>query len=193
MNSRKILLLCAALFLALASGCAAVATRKAKDALFGSSGTVRILTLKDTTAAEYPYVMVEKVTTDFVDADETLGDIRTDLIQQINNNEDLNKKAFMAGTAVPGSPALRIEGELLDYDKGSKIKRAATLGGDAYIIMRYTIKDARTGETLAVFNSGGFIAGDIDLGGTMDDVISILNQNVIRYLKGELHKMMKEE
>jgi hypothetical protein len=190
MNSRKILLLGAALFLVLASGCA-VAARKAKSALFGSRGTVRILTLKDKTAAEYQYVMVERFTTDFVGVDETLVNIRAGLIRQINEDEDLNKKAFATGAAVPGSPALRIQGELLDYDEGSKIKRAMTIGGQAYIIMRYTIKDARTGETLAVFNSGGFVAGDIDLGGTMDDVISILNQNVICYLKGELHEMMR--
>ena len=186
MNSRKILLLlCAALFLTLASGCA-TAGRKVKSVFYGSRGTVHVLAMKDKGADGYPYVIVERFTTELRGADKTLGTIRTNLIQLINNNKDPKKEAF-AGATGAGSPALRIEGELLDFSEGDKFKRAATIGGEAYIIMRYTVKDARTGETLAVFNSGGFIAGNIAIGGKMDDVIPVLNWNVIRYLKGELH------
>ncbi len=187
MNSRKILLLlCAALFLAFASGCA-TAGRKVKSVFYGSRGTVHVLALKDKSAAGYPYVIVEKFTTELGGADETLGTMRTNLVQLINDNKDPKKEAFVGATGA-GSPALRIEGELLDFSEGDKFKRAATIpGGEAYIIMRYTVKDARTGETLAVFNSGGFIAGNIAISGKMDDVIPVLNWNVIRYLKGELH------
>jgi hypothetical protein len=186
MNSRRILLLYAALLLALASGCATTVGRKAKGVFYGSSGIVHPLVLEGKTAAEYPYVIVERFTTELKGADDLLGKIHANLIPLINNNDDLNKKAYVAGTAVPGSPALRIEGELLDLSEGDKLRRATTTGGEAYIIMRYTVKDARTGETLAVFNSAGFIGGNIGISGKMDDIIPILNWSVIRYLEGEL-------
>lgn len=189
MKIRHLLLSCAVLTMAFSSGCAVMAARKAKDAFFGTRGTVRPIHVAQKDPAGYPHVILGEFTTDLEDEAlcKTLDEIRSHLLRLIN--EEMNTKAFAAEDAAAGTPAICISGTLLDCDEGSKIGRATTFGGQAYIIMRYTVTDACTGETLAVFNSRGFIEGNIALGGEMKDVIPVLNYGVIRYLRGELCEM----
>jgi len=191
MNSRRILLLYAALLLTLASGCAAVAARKAKSAVLGAWDSAFPIVIADRDLAGYPNVIVAKFSCDFEDKLAgvfALSDIRHDLVKQINEDEELKKKALMSAACVSASPTLLIEGELLDCEKGHKLRRATTLGGQAHIIMRYTVKDFSTGEVLAVFNSRGFITGNLTLGGDIKDAIPEVNKGVIRYLKGDLRE-----
>lgn len=192
MNMRKMLLLCAAVALLSSAGCVRMATRKAGSVAFGEKSSVWVLNISDANPKEYHYVQVNPFTSDLGPKlpGTLLNDMRVGLIKQINENEDINK-IYTAGDTAPGSPALVVECQILDLEKGNRLARATTVGGTAFIIARYTIKD-ESGNVLAVFNARGFLEGGLS-GGTIEDVIRITNLGVIDYLQDKLREREKEQ
>lgn len=187
MNLRKLFLLCGALLLVLSAGCVGVATRKAGSVAFGEKGSVMMISRSDRNPLDYNRVEVARLTDELGAKMPSAipGKIQGDLIRRIN--EDENIKGFYRAVAFDQSSveqALVIEGVVLDYEEGNRAKRAATFGGEAFVIVRFTVRDKNSGETLAVFNSRGFLKDSLMFGGDMNNAIAQVNAGVLQYLRG---------
>jgi len=194
MNVRKMIVLCAAAVMLSSAGCLRLFVRKAGSVAFGEKSSTLVLQLSAQMPNEFHYVEVAPLTSELGAKlpPTLLNDIRVALVKQINENED-TKKIYTAGDVAPGMPALVVEGVVYDLEKGSRVQRAATIGGEAFIIARFAIKDKETGDTLAVFNSRGFLQDSLYFGGNINDAVRQLNLGVIDYLKGKLHEKEKNE
>jgi hypothetical protein len=188
MYNRTTLLLFMALGLAMSAGCVSLAGRKAVSVVTGEKSSVRVISISDTNLKEeYHYVQVNRFTSDLAPnlPATLLTDMRVALIQQINESK-ATKSNYAAADAASGKPALVVDCQVLDFEEGSRLQRAATIGGTAHIIARFTIKDSETGKTLAVFNSRGFLSDSLNFGGNIDDAVKTVNLGVIDYLDGKL-------
>lgn len=194
MNARKMFFLCAATAaLVFATGCPSLVVRKAGSVAFGEKSSVWVLNISDSNPKDCHYVQVNAFTSDLGPKLPTtlLNDMRVNLIQQINENKN-TKENFSAGDAAPGSPALVVDCQVLDFEKGNRLARAATVGGTAYIIARYTVRND-SGEVLAVFNCRGFLQDSLWAGGNINDAVQIVNLGVIDYLQDKLREREKEQ
>lgn len=182
----------AALF-ATSAGCAIVtplglATTKAESLVMGKQSSALPIYISKTDPRTYRNIIIDPPVTalrDKVPAD-TMKKIYEDLVNRVNSDGDTIYFAYRAEAAPKDPHALRIHIEVLDYEEGSQTLRATTFGGMGYLIVRYTVTDAKTGKTLAIFNGRGFLKDSFMFGGSIDEAIGLANAAVIDYLKGKL-------
>jgi hypothetical protein len=182
-NAHKAAALAATLCLAiaLATGCT-VAARKVGSVVGGKKGDIAVFKGDNVNLAKYTIARVNKLTSELGgNSEQYLRQIRNDGILQIRAS-GLFKSVLSDEPLVTDQPVLLIDGRIIDYEEGSRAERIATIGGQAFIIMRITLSDAATGETLAMFNSRGFIA-DALTGGNVGDTIDPINKGIVEFIK----------
>jgi hypothetical protein len=187
MNAKRMLILAALAVMLFSTGCFSLFVRKGSSMAFGESGSVSVIKLVAKDPMSYENVIIGEFITDMGGKvpPRIAPELRQDIITQVGKNDKLHYHVFLAEDAPKVPSALVITGEILDYEEGNRTARATTVGGDAFMIVRYTVKDASTGETLAIINSRGFLTGGLT-GGSIDDTVSTANIGIMRYLKGEL-------
>jgi hypothetical protein len=165
-----------------------LATSKAQSVVFGKQGSVLPIHIVKADLRAYRHLIVEPATTLLGKRvpDSTLKKISEDLIGRVNGDDAITMFAYDSGSEPSLKEAIRLKTEVLDYEEGSRTQRTFTFGGEAFIIIRYTVTDSETGATLAVFNSRGFLKDSLWFGGVIDEAIAEANSGVLSYLRGKL-------
>jgi len=164
------------------SGCSA-AVRKGSSVAFGKKGSTFSISGEKADLSSYRIVKVAPFISDIGSKSE---DVRTklheDMIDQLKKSEQFTK-VYGEGELAPGQPMLLIEGRVIDYEEGSRVRRLATFGGEAFIIVRFTLSDAVSGDILATLNSRGFIKDSLAFGGKITDAVDQVNVGVVDFIE----------
>lgn len=166
----------------LLSGCSA-AVRKGSSVAFGKKGSTFFISGEQANLSSYRIVKVAPFASDIGSkSDEVRTKLHEDMIEQLKKSERFTA-VHGEGELAPGQPMLLIEGRIIDYEEGSRVRRTMTFGGEAFIIVRFTLSDAASGDILAVLNSRGFIKDSLAFGGKITDAVDQVNAGVVEFIE----------
>ena len=182
MNHRFMLTLIvmACLVVLVGSGCS-MAVRKVGSVATGKKASYQSVSGNEAFLADHKTAIVKSFSTDMGrDTVPFLCSLRSEAISQLKAS---NLFADVAESISPSSPAaqLFITGRIIDYEAGSKLKRIVTLGGEAFMIVRFEIRDS-SGKLLASFNARGFVKDSVT-GGDIKDAIPLICKGLVQYIK----------
>ena len=164
------------------SGCSA-AVRKGSSVAFGKKGSTFSISGEEADLSSYRIAQVAPFTSDIGSkSDEVRNKLHEDMIEQLKKSERFTA-VHGEGELAPGQPMLLIEGRIIDYEEGSRVRRLATFGGEAFIIVRFTLSDAASGDILAILNSRGFIKDSLAFGGKITDAVDQVNAGVVDFIE----------
>ncbi len=183
-NTRKFIvaagLVCIAVLVL--SGCSA-AVRKGSSVAFGKKGSIFSISGEKADFSSYRIAQVAPFTSDVGSkSDDVCTKLHEDMIDQLKKSEQFTT-VYGEGELAPGQPMLLIEGKIIDYEEGSRVRRTMTFGGEAFIIVRFTLSDAVSGDILAILNSRGFIKDSLAFGGKITDAVDQVNLGVVDFIE----------
>ena len=131
--------------------------------------------------SEYKIAVVRPFSSELGGETESLvGLLHTEAVRQLKAS-GLFTSVIDKGEAAPGQPTLVIDARIIDFEKGEKWKRVATIGGEAFAIVRMEIRSG-DGQMLAAFNSRGFVK-DALTGGDVKDAVPLICSGLVNFIK----------
>ena len=159
--------------------------RKASSIVLSKTGSIYTLCGEDVSLAGYETARIDGIENNVVQGKEQAemcSLLYEDIVKRLEKSK-LFKKVCRNASPESAGKTLLIEGRLIDYVKGSRFKRMATLGGAGFIVVRFTFKDAESAQTLAEINARAFVRDGLIFGGSIRDAVSVTNKGAVNFIK----------
>ncbi len=180
-RSRIVIMLALAVMLVSAVGCS-LGVRKAGSVVTGKKDSVFIITGHNESLTAYKAIAVEKLTSELGGETESqLCILHAEIVKQLEES-----KLFDCVSTSDSAPkdGIIVRGRIIDYCAGKKWKRIATIGGEAFVIVRFSIETA-DGKLLGEINSRGFVK-DALTGGDVKDTAPLICNGLMNFLEDRI-------